>query len=130
MAGYRGGGAFTWNGKRERVGIRLFLAPDWGRWKLRNPAWTVQTMKILFSILCAGLLMVAGTYGLFAPERMREWDLRSAPVGSGGKVPFVRRYIMSRQYIVQARIGGAICYIMAALILIGLYYHGRLPLRW
>jgi hypothetical protein len=87
-------------------------------------------MKLLFSIVCVVLLVLAGTYGLFAPDRMRERDLRAADMGIAAKLPFVRRFVGSRQYIVQARIGGVICYIMAAAILIALFNHGRLPLKW
>lgn len=86
-------------------------------------------MKLLFLIGVIVLLVIMGTHHLFFPRRMQEDELRDL-TGIRARLPFVRRFVESRQYLLHSRIAGLVCYLIAVVLLIGLLNHGRLPVRW
>ena len=87
-------------------------------------------MKHFLLIISAIALLAAGTRCFFFPDRVQEDELRSAELDWRRKVPFIMRYLRSRRYVIETKIIGAGMYLMAILFLLGLFYHGRLPVRW
>lgn len=86
-------------------------------------------MNLLFFITVIALLPIIGTQHLLFPRRLQEDVLRGLP-GIRARLPFIRRYIASGQYLLQIRLFGLICYLIAVLLTCGLLDHGRLPVTW
>jgi len=86
-------------------------------------------VKNLVLIILAISLALLGTICLFFPKRLQRLDARDAETGLRAKFPSVKRYVLSNEYLVSTRIGGVICYIIAAICVMGIFHPGHLPVE-
>lgn len=84
--------------------------------------------SLVLAILAVALAML-GTICLLFPERLQQMDARDAETGLRAKFPSVKRYVMSNEYLVNKRITGVICYIIAVVCVIGIFHPGHLPVK-
>jgi hypothetical protein len=84
------------------------------------------TMIRLLLIASLVSLLVVGTYGVFFPTSVQQWAARSVSKGLTGKIPFLKNYVESRNYLFTVRFVGLLAYVSFVLLAVAAYRgHGE-----